>query len=330
MKQVLIIRDKTISFTGGIKRHCDELQQLMNDYKDIKILPIKDLPCKYIRLIRKFKYNSKSLRQYLINSQCDIVHVHGFMSLGVIQTINTAFNLKKEIIYSPHFHPFQYLQNPIYGKFFFYCFIKPILYKVKTIITINKEDTLFFQKYHHNVINIPHWNTYIENNKLSTNSKLPNSLLFVGRNDANKGLEHLYQLPPKYKVHCVTKGPLLRKDFILHQNISDIELNKLYEQVSAVVIPSRYEAFSLVALEALSHHTPIVISDRVRIGDYLTGDKGYKVFKYHNYQSFNEAVKDIMEQTDIDYKQLLSPFEIKKIKEEYYKIYTEDNINSHE
>lgn len=330
MKRILIIRDKTLSFTGGIKKHCDELKELMECYKDIEILPIEDLPCKYVKLIRKFRYNSNSLRQYIINSKCDIVHVHGFMSLGVIQAINTAYNLNKEIIYSPHFHPFQYLQNPIYGKLFFYSFIKPILYKVKTIVTINKEDTLFFKKYHHNVINIPHWNTHVENNVPSTNSKLPNSLLFVGRNDSNKGLEHLYQLPSQYKVHCVTKGPLLRDDFILHQNISDTELNKLYEQVSVVVIPSRYEAFSLVALEALSHHTPIVISDRVRIGDYLTGEKGYKIFKYHDYLSFNKSIKDILQQKDIDYKQLLSPFDVNKIKKIYYKLYTENNINSHE
>lgn len=32
-----------------------------------------------------------------------------------------------------------------------------------------------------------------------------------------------------------------------------------------------------MALEALQHHTPVVISERVRIGDYLKGDKGYRV-----------------------------------------------------
>lgn len=319
MTKILIIRDKTISFTGGIKRHCEELRRLMNGFHDLEILPIEDIPSKYIKSIRKFKFNSQKLREYIINSKCDIVHVHGFMSIGVVQAINISYELKKKVIYSPHFHPFQYLQSPIYGRLFFHILIKPILHKVKTIITINREDTIFFSRYHNNIKTIPHWNTHLISD--SDVSKDINSLLFVGRNDCNKGLEHLYQLPPKYRVHCVTKGPLLRKDFILHENISDVDLERLYEHAAAVVIPSRYEAFSLVALEALSHHTPIVISDRVRISDYLKGDKGYEIFKYHNYKSFNEAIEKIMLQKNINYEELLSPFKKEKIKKEYYEIY---------
>lgn len=93
-------------------------------------------------------------------------------------------------------------------------------------------------------------------------------VLFVGRNDTNKGIEHLYSLPDNYRVHCVCKGTVKRNDFILHQNLGDAELACLYRQASVVVVPSRYEAFSLVALEALQYHTPVVISERVRIGDY--------------------------------------------------------------
>ena len=142
------------------------------------------------------------------------------------------------------------------------------------------------------------------------------------RNNENKGLEHLYQLPSIYQVHCVTKGPLKRHDFILHERISDTELNKLYDETSAVIVPSRYEAFSLVALEALSHHTPIIISDRVRIGDYLTGGKGYKIFKYHNYDDFNQSVKEILSSNDIiNYNKLLSPFNATLVREKYYHIY---------
>ena len=322
MTRILIIRDKTMSFNGGIKRHCNELRELINQYKEIEILPIEDIPCKYIKLVHKFKYNTKSLRQHIINSKCEIVHVHGFMSIGCIQAINMAYKLKKRIIYSPHFHPFQYLQNPFLGKLFFHCMIKPILHKVNTIITINKEDTAFFQQYHSDVTCIPHWITHPQPLPNAQSYKTKNMLLFIGRNDANKGLEHLYQLPPTYQVHCVTKGPLLRKDFILHESISDSELNNLYKQANAVVIPSRYEAFSLVALEALSNHTPIVISDRVRIGDYLQGNKGYQIFKYHDFTAFNKAVETIVTQKNIDFDMLLKPFEKSTIQEKYYQTYT--------
>lgn len=321
--KILIIRDKTRSYNGGIKRHCEELSLLVNHYRDIEVLPIKDYPTKYIKLIRKSIYDLTQLQQSIIDSNCDVVHVHGFMSIGVIQAINIAYSLKRKIVYSPHFHPFKYLQNPLIGRIFFKCCIQPILYKINTIVTINSEDTHFFNKYHHNVVRIPHWNSSSNNAKgKNLFPKRKNTILFVGRNEENKGLEHLYQLPTQYEVHCVTKGPLLRKDFILHEAIDDQELDKLYDMASVVVIPSRYEAFSLVALEALSHHTPIVISDRVRIGDYLKGNKGYKIFEYHNFLSFNKAIEEIMVQQDVDYQELLKPFDIERIRNEYYKVYT--------
>ena len=142
MVKVLIIRDKTRSFNGGIKRHCSDLKELMSNYKD---LTIADIPSKYLKLFRKSVFRSKELNSYIIQNSCDVVHIHGFMSLGVIQAIKTAYKLKKKIIYSPHFHPFEYLKNPILGKLFFYIFLKPLLHKIDTIITINKE------------ISIPKW-----------------------------------------------------------------------------------------------------------------------------------------------------------------------------
>lgn len=37
------------------------------------------------------------------------------------------------------------------GKLWFHLFLKPVLFKVDTIVTINNEDTRFFGKYHPNV-----------------------------------------------------------------------------------------------------------------------------------------------------------------------------------
>ena len=41
--KVLIIRDKTLSFNGGIKRHCDDLYALMSAC-DVDVMPVEDLP----------------------------------------------------------------------------------------------------------------------------------------------------------------------------------------------------------------------------------------------------------------------------------------------
>lgn len=322
--KVLIIRDNIINFQGGIKKHCDDLFKLFNGDKNIQIQNFINLPCVYLPIIRKHITNFSILKKHIIESKCDIVHIHGFMSIFVLQAILISYKLNKKIIYSPHFHPFIYLNRPFLAKVFFNLLLRPLLNKVDVIITINKEDTLFFSKYHNNIYKIPHWLNKTE--RVSSNTKIKNMILFVGRNDTNKGIDHLYALPKnKYQIHCVTGGILRRNDFIQHKNLSTDELNNLYKQASVVVVPSRYEAFSLVALEALSNHTPIVISERVRIADYLTGNNAYKIFKYGDYKDFENAIDTMLQQSNQNFDvSILQPFSPQNIKNEYKKIYLND------
>ena len=236
--KVLIIRDKTLSFNGGIKRHCDDLYALMSAC-DVDVMPVEDLPATYVKWIRKYKYDTKALVRYIENSRCDVVHIHGFMSPGAVQAINAAYGLNKKIVYSPHFHPFRYLRHPMKGKLWFHLFLKPVLFKVDTIVTINNEDTRFFGKYHPNVKKIPHWST-TDTNVLDEVEKQDNMVLFIGRNDTNKGIEHLYTLSDNCQVHCVCKGTVKRDDFILHQNLGDAELACLYLSLIHISEPTRH------------------------------------------------------------------------------------------
>lgn len=146
-------------------------------------------------------------------------------------------------------------------------------------------------------------------------------ILFVGRNDENKGIPLLYKLNAKYEVHLVTRGTVERSDFILHNHISNEELSSLYEQASLVVIPSRYEAFSYVALEAFAHSTPVVMSDTVMIADYLKGYDGYMTFRYGDVNGFLQAVEETIGRS-VDTDKILAIFEKKKIREQYKDMYT--------
>lgn len=318
--KVLLIRDITTNYTGGIKKHCEDLANLFHHESDLDVVDMIDLPFHYNAFLRKKIFEYKSLYTYISESSCDVVHIHGFMSIGVIQALIVAKRLKKRVLYSPHFHPFKYIEHPFYGKMFFYTFLRPLLRFVEKIICINNEDSAFFKKFHENVTQIPHWANHVFSGVFSqqTDKRI---ILFIGRNDSNKGLEHLYNLSNnEYEVHCVTRGELKRTDFIQHQDISDNELNELYSKASVVVVPSRYEAFSLVALEALEHGTPIVISERVRIADYLVGEKGYRIFKYHDFEGFNAAVQSVIGES-FDREVLLSPFNSDYVKSQYYKAY---------
>lgn len=322
MIKVSLLRNVSPVNYGGIKKHCIELSSLFEGDEEISILPIKDLPQRRVPFIKKTAFKFSALYKYLKQTDCNIVHIHGFATLDIVQSILIARCLRKIIVYSPHYHPFEYLQHPLFGKLYFYGCLRFMLRFVSAIVTISDNDTAFFQKYHKRVYKIPHQFEPVDNNNFTHETKQENMILFVGRNDSNKGIFYLYNLDSKYKVHLVTNGVVERKDFIVHSGISDEELSALYQKASLVVIPSRYEAFSYVALEAFAHGTPVVMSDRVMIASYLKGCKGYCIFRYGDTEDFMRAVENTIGQT-VDTKTILSQFAKNKVKTLYKKVYIE-------
>lgn len=318
--KVLLISENPPSIYGGIERCCYNIQLLFKNDSRIIIesLSKENIKYKEIRGIHKVYFDFDQLKQAIQNSCCDIVHIHGFASFVVVQAIIAASQLNKKIVYTAHFHPFKRLDNPNLGRLFFKFMLKPILLRIKTIITINKEDTAFFNRYHPHVVMVPNWLSHIEPPRLD---KQKNMILFVGRNDKNKSLDYLLGIPSQYEVHCVTndvKG--LRDDFIFHYKISDVELNELYERASLLVVPSRYEAFSYVVLEALMKKTPVLISDNVRIADYLDGVKGLTIFKYGDYSDFQNKIESAMMQI-VNIDRIKQIFSIERIKDQLTNIY---------
>lgn len=322
MVKVLLLRNVSPVNYGGIKKHCIDLASLFEGDEEISILPIKDLPQRKIPFIKKTVFKFSALCKYLKHTDSDIVHIHGFATLDIVQSFLVAHWLNKKIVYSPHYHPFSYLEHPLFGKLFFYGCLRFLLRFASAVVTITDNDTIFFKKYHKRVYKIPHPFEPLHSRMCVGVEKQKNMILFVGRNDSNKGVSYLYKLPHKYEVHLVTKGVVERKDFIVHSNISDEELSILYSKASLVVIPSRYEAFSYVALEAFAHGTPVVMSDRVMIACYLMDYKGYTIFKYGEIEDFLRAVENTIGMT-VDVSGIMHLFDRCMIKKQYAKVYHE-------
>lgn len=317
--EILEINDIGITVgAGGIERHVRNLCNLFKSDEDITLFKPEWESIKYNKILRKnYIYNKEELVSKI--DKFKIVHIHGYMSLMVLQFLVICHKHKKIIIYSPHFHPFSTLNHPFLGRMFF-CLLKPYLKHITKIFTINEEDTSFFRKYSKRVVKIPHWYELVTNcDTESCIKRHPNRILFVAKNTPDKGLSYLYKLPQnKYDIHCVTNGRLERKDFYQHSNISDAELKQLYITASLVVCPSRYEAFSYVVLEALMNKTPILISDRVRIADYLKNISGVTIFHYGDYDDFKKKVDKAMCQ-NVDIDAVMKIFSKDKIKEMYKK-----------
>lgn len=308
---------------AGIDANCQGLIELFQGDDEIEMLPTVDYTKHKDPLGLQCWLDKKEICDSIEKYQPDIVQVHGAYSMTESVAIKCANKYGKAIVFSPHFHPFYALKRPKMGWLFFHLVTKRLLKDVDLVFNINKEDSAQFKQYHNNVVTVPHWSKFEP--PVKDVKKDPRMILFIGRlNESNKGIEHLFELPEgKYDIHCVGRGDVtMRSDMIHHINISDEELLELYMKASLLVVPSRYEAFSYVSIEALMCNTPIVISDRVKIGDYLEGIDGVGVFRYQDYEGFRQQVeRTIGKSVDTArVKEIFHPERIKRVYKDAYKL----------
>ncbi len=104
-------------------------------------------------------------------------------------------------------------------------------------------------------------------------------ILYVGRLDLRKGIDILFYSFAKLikrikaKLIIVGEGREKKKLFSLSEalaipvefkgKISNIELPQIYNEADLFVLPSLYEPFGMVALEAMACGTPTIVSDVV-------------------------------------------------------------------
>lgn len=324
LKVLLIPSHSSKGTGGGIRVYNESVVDLFKGDKDINIELYSRLP-NYSSLGNY--YNYKILEKEILNINPDIIHVNGYTSKILKQIAKIARIHNKILAYTPHWHPFSTMNRPWLKKQFFNTYIKPYIPEIKGIICINKEELAFFSKISSKTNFIHHWNTTDYSDILGVKkNSIPNRILFVGRlNDQNKGLEHVLKFPiGEFDIHCVGVGNVPRRsDLTQHIQISHEDLIKLYMSSSLVVVPSRYEAFSYVSMEALCLGIPVVMSDRVKIADVLSEKNGYDVFKYSDYEEFLSKVRCLIG-TKFDNSQYLRLFSKeeahKKYKEFYHKL----------
>ncbi len=180
MLKVLEIRPNPASKSNGIDMYCNALRHMFEGDKNISILPVENYPMKRGSVLKE-RYTKGILSRLFKEDRFDVVHINGFASFSVIQALWYAKRAKKKILYTSHWHPFQYLNHPFRTKVFFYLLLKPLVKRfADVVVTINNEDTAFFRKFHKNVVQIPHWIDTASLTPVQT-ERIPNMVLFVGR-----------------------------------------------------------------------------------------------------------------------------------------------------
>ena len=260
-----------LSKMGGIQKHVlclsDELKRL-----NVKINWIN-------RNDKNLSFTNKAipgLKVLLKNFRSrENFHFFGFTCFYVAFLLN-VISTKATVIYTPCMHPFETHSKPIFAKYFFLLFVKPMFYKVDKILVFSQSESDFYCQYVDcSKVKIVPSGVYLDR-KYKANAKDRNYFVFVGRDDQNKRLsvlEAVAKRNPNLRFKFVTNNEKMSTGNIEYfRGLNDEEIIDLYANAIATVVPSKYESFSIVTLESLAAGTPVIISENVQIREFLSND----------------------------------------------------------
>lgn len=292
-------------------KEVEEIIVLVSDYNSGTIYTspkVKVLRYEYKR--EKFFKSLKYIRKTIKQVKPDIIHMHSTFAgvMGRIFLFKTTLDCKK--IYCAHGWSF-FMKTSIVKKLFFLIFemIQAIItdvvidisdyehQKIKRVPIIRKKSKLIENgvedKFEYTTKNIE---------KFFSKKKI--NLLFVGRFDYQKGLDRLIELfkfkksiLSEFHLSCIGE-PILNSGKVITfpRNFSNIGkickgIDSYYNMCDVVIIPSRWEGFGLVAVEAMKNSKPIIVSDVGQLSLFVIDNK-WK-FNLDDPNSLFTALEDI-------------------------------------
>lgn len=171
-----------------------------------------------------------------------------------------------------------YWLEKVENKFFIinlirYFLIKKKLKKVDAILAIGNQAKKYYNKFHNKVINLP----YSINIKPYDIKKKKYSLnfLFVGQLIQRKGIDKLIDIILKNKIDNINfticgNGPLQEKiKYIKNIKVqyfsflNSKDLSKIYSKNSILVLPSVFDGWAVVVIEAMAKGLTIISNNKV-------------------------------------------------------------------
>ncbi len=234
-------------------------------------------------LLRLWKFFRRTVRQW----RPDLVHAHSSFAGGVCRLPYPGKSAP--VVYCAHGWAFD--QELHRYKQYLYAGLERLLApRASQIIAISEHEKASAVR-----IGIPASRIAVVRYGLDTGRVLnderharesgPLCLLFVGRFDRQKGLDWLLEvmshLSPDQVRLRLAGSPVLSKTASQSLPpgvtslgwISSNELDQHIDTADAVIMPSRWEGFGLVAVEAMRRAVPVLVSDRGALAE-VVGDGG--------------------------------------------------------
>lgn len=208
----------------------------------------------------------------------DIVHLHSTFAGLVGRLAMIMRPHRASLVYCPHGWAFG--MEAAKSRKLFYGWCEKLLAQATDTIIVNSASERKLALYY----GLPAGKLQIINNGIALEEPEVRALLpvpalhlaFIGRHDRQKGLDILLDAlnqPACAHIHLHVVGksvtqklsPLIGRtlsNVTFHGWLSRVQIATLLHKVDAVVMPSRWEAFGLVAIEAMRAGVPVIASNK--------------------------------------------------------------------
>ena len=214
--------------------------------------------------------------KFINKIQPDIIHVHSTWA-GVFVRFPLLFMRKKaKIIYQPH--GWAFLMDTSNWKKQIYILIEKVLsIPTDKIINISNYEQNKAIEYGFDKNKMMMIYNGVEDRKNTGSMKITMdknkiNLLFVGRLDRQKGLDIFLQTYEKYdfpNIHLYVIGVSVLNNIVPKNTdkttylgwVDNKDIDAYYQACDAVIMPSRWEGFGLVAVEAMRNSKSVIVSN---------------------------------------------------------------------
>jgi len=294
--------------TGGVKQHVRNISQRLTKEHDVTVFatnPSGKLPKEEEVdgvLVRRFKsFSPKSayhislgMLRELRRSEFDVVHGHNYHAFPLFFS---RYAKRQKFIVSPSYHG----RGHTVMRDFLIKLYKPLGQRIfqeadRVIAHSNHERALLLRDFKLNtdkIAVIPDGIDLVEFKHLEKVAKRHKAILYVGRLEEYKGVQHVLRALPLLNegigLEIVGQGPykerlmklakeLGMEDRVdLYQDLPREQLLRRYTNADLFVLLSRYEAFSIVVAEALASKTPCIVANTSALSEWVDNENCFGI-----------------------------------------------------
>ncbi|GGH15385.1 glycosyltransferase family 4 protein [Paenibacillus segetis] len=310
---------------GGIETHLNEVLDYQSGNHDIylvasqqnssqetlRISPDRLFLYPYKRSPKYFLDAMRSIRKMIKEVNPDIVHVHGTFAGFFLRTLFLFKRKRPVVIYCSHGWAFLMDTKP-WKKKVFAAVEKLLSLRTDVIINISNHEYQMSMNYglsskksvvvYNGVSDAPAMNDLpfeVKKDKIN--------LLYVGRFDRQKGFDLLLEVFNEHhfgdvNLYIVGDTVLKELEYEFPSNavklgwVDHSQIDRYMRACDAVIVPSRWEGFGIVAIEALRNKKPVIASNRGALPEIIQhGVNGY-IFDFDHKEELIQIIEKLNKQ----------------------------------